>query len=80
MDDSTILGHIGHLVDEEHHLRQRHGTKGLEPDDLARLEAIEVELDQCWDLLDRRRAVRSAGEDPTSVEVRDATTVEGYQQ
>jgi hypothetical protein len=43
-----------------------------------RLRKLEVELDQCWDLLHQRRARRSAGLDPDEAQVRDAGTVEGY--
>jgi hypothetical protein len=39
-----------------------------------------VALDQCWDLLRQRRAKRHAGQDPDQAHVRDASTVEGYQQ
>jgi hypothetical protein len=45
-----------------------------------RLRAVEVELDRCWDLLRRRRALRAAGGDPDAVEARDAETVERYLQ
>ena len=45
-----------------------------------RLRAVEVELDQCWDLLRQRRALRDAGADPNQAKARDADTVERYQQ
>jgi hypothetical protein len=41
---------------------------------------VEVELDRCWDLLRQRRALRDAGSDPEQASVRDAGTVEHYQQ
>ena len=44
------------------------------------LARVEVELDQCWDLLRQRRARRNAGEDPSGASVRDANTVEHYEQ
>src|SRR5437016_772636 len=31
----------------------------------ARVETLKVELDQCWDLLRQRRALREFGDDPT---------------
>jgi Protein of unknown function (DUF2630) len=33
---------------------------------------------RCWDLLQRRRAIRGADGGPDSAEVRDAGTVESY--
>ena len=44
----------------------------------ARLRSVEVELDQCWDLLRQRRAKREFGQDPDDAEVRSERTVEGY--
>jgi hypothetical protein len=46
----------------------------------AQLDQIESELDQCWDLLNQRRALREFGMDPSNARVRDDDTVEGYQQ
>jgi hypothetical protein len=78
MDDDDILGRIKTLVDEEHHL-----TKPGEPptdEQHARIRELEVQLDQCWDLLRQRRARREAGDDPNQAKLRDADTVEHYQQ
>ena len=36
------------------------------------------QLDQCWDLLRQRRALRETGGDPGEAEVRPADEVEGY--
>ena len=47
---------------------------------LARAEALKVELDQCWDLLRQRRALREFGEDPNHAKVRPASVVEKYEQ
>ena len=47
-------------------------------DRIARLQALEVELDQCWDLLRQRRAKREYGENPDTAQARSADTVEGY--
>ena len=44
----------------------------------ARLRALEVELDQCWDLLRQRRALRETGGDPREAHVRPPDEVEGY--
>jgi hypothetical protein len=45
-----------------------------------RLEAIKVGLDQCWDLLRQRRALREAGYNPEAARVRDPEVVERYEQ
>jgi hypothetical protein len=37
-------------------------------------------LDQCWDLLRQRRALRGAGRDPDEAHVRPAKVVENYEQ
>ncbi len=58
MDDKTILSRISDLVDEEHRLRaqaQEHET-GTDDEARTRLRELEESLDQCWDLLRRRRA------------------------
>jgi Rad3-related DNA helicase len=78
--DPEILSRIGSLVDQERELRDRHDEKPLGDEDRARLEDLETELDQCWDLLNQRRALREFGLDPSSARVRDEDTVEGYQQ
>ena len=79
MDDSTILQRIGQLVDDEHQLYQKgEEDHGLNGDEEARLRGIEVALDQCWDLLQQRRARREFGQNPDRAKARDATTVERY--
>ena len=79
MDDAQILQQIEKLVDEERELRDQ--AKGeLADEDRARLESLEIALDQCWDLLRQRRALREFGEDPERAHARDATTVERYDQ
>jgi hypothetical protein len=37
-------------------------------------------LDQCWDLLRQRRALREFGKDPDEAKVRPAKIVENYEQ
>lgn len=80
MDDSTLLKHINELVDEEKALRAAHRGRGLTGDDRQRLDTIERNLDQCWDLLRQRRAREEFGEDPDEARERSATDVEGYLQ
>ena len=55
-------------------------SKPLTDADQRRLRELEVQLDQCWDLLRQRRARRHAGQDPDAAEARDEGVVEGYQQ
>jgi hypothetical protein len=80
MDDQDLLARIHDLVDEEHRLEHTAGGHGLTGDDAARLQDLEVQLDQCWDLLRQRRARRDAGLDPDAAAPRDGTVVEHYQQ
>jgi Protein of unknown function (DUF2630) len=84
MSDQSIAARIEELVAEEHELRNREQSDRQEADrleaDQERLRAVEVELDRCWDLLRRRRALREAGADPDVLEARDADTVERYLQ
>ena len=84
MSDESIAARIERLVDEEHELRKREQADDANPDavqdDAERLEAVQIELDRCWDLLRQRRALRDAGADPDDAEARDASTVERYLQ
>jgi Protein of unknown function (DUF2630) len=80
VNDAEIVSRIDELVAEEHHLEREHSAGGLADGDRARLKDIEVQLDQCWDLLRQRRARRDAGQDPGNAEVRAADVVEHYQQ
>ena len=80
MDDHDVIGRIDQLVAQEHTLRERAAGDGLSEADQAKLKSLEVALDQCWDLLRQRRALRNKGDDPDSAEVRDPGTVEGYRQ
>ena len=81
MSDRDILERIHALVDEEHHLYERHsaGDEMTEADH-ERLQSLEVALDQCWDLLRQRRARRVVGADPEAAETRPPDVVERYQQ
>ena len=80
MDDVEIVKRIGELVEQEHALERSHEGDGLSDEELAQLKAVEVALDQCWDLLRQRRARRAAGEDPDEAKARPAQVVEGYRQ
>ena len=78
--DDEIHNRIEQLVAEEHDLYERGAEGGLSDSEHRRLESIKVGLDQCWDLLRRRRALREAGYDPGSARVRDPDVVERYKQ
>ncbi len=78
MDEKSMLSHIHELVDEEKRLRAAH--RGLSGEDRRRLETVERELDQCWDLLRQRRAREEFGENPDEARERPVNEVEGYLQ
>jgi hypothetical protein len=81
VDDKQILHHITELVDEEHRLRTRRVAGEVSTEEEAsRLRALEESLDQCWDLLRRRRAAREIGENPDAVSPQSTAQVEGYLQ
>jgi hypothetical protein len=75
--DESVLNHIDRLVNEEERI---YGRSELTNDDRERLAQLEVELDQCWDLLRQRRALREFGDDPDKAKVRPARIVENYEQ
>jgi len=80
MDDKEILHHITELVNEEHELMNLAEGTGLDDEQQARVKALEISLDQCWDLLRQRRALRNAGLNPDEAKVRDEVIVEHFQQ
>jgi hypothetical protein len=81
MADEQIHDHIEHLVEEEQALYERASHEdGLTGEERRRLDEIKVRLDQYWDLLRQRRALREHGMDPGSAHVRDPEVVEGYEQ
>jgi Protein of unknown function (DUF2630) len=76
MDDRDIRDSISHLVEEEHRLRQ-----GKVDDEQRRqLTEIAERLDQAWDLLRQRQALRDASGDPSQAHERPTGDVEGYLQ
>lgn len=75
--DESVLNHINRLVSEE---EQLYGQGELSENDRERLSELKVELDQCWDLLRQRRALREFGEDPDKAKVRSGKIVENYEQ
>lgn len=80
MEDATIHTTIEQLVDEEHKLWEREAAGIAGESERRRLKDVQVSLDQCWDLLRQRHALRDAGRDPGSAEVRRPDVVEHYEQ
>ena len=73
--ESPVLKHIQQLVAEEHQLFDK---GSLDATENRRLAAIQVELDQCWDLLRQRRALSETGRDVSEAQVRPSEVVEKY--
>ena len=80
MDDQQIHGTIEQLVGEEHELWQRESAGTATAADRERLQELKVSLDQCWDMLRQRRALRESGLDAGAATVRDPEVVEHYRQ
>jgi hypothetical protein len=78
MDDGQIHGTIEQLVAEEHELWEREASGNATDGDRQRLEELNFSLDQCWDLLRQRQALREFGDDPGRAQARSEGTVEGY--
>lgn len=77
--DQDILATVNELVAEEQELRSKLQQHEIgKSEEHRRLRAVEVQLDQCWDLLRQRRALRETGGDPRDAEVRPPDEVEGY--
>jgi len=66
MDDRDIRATISRLVEEEHQLRQGK----VDEAERRKLTEIEEHLDQAWDLLRQRQALREAAGDPTQAHER----------
>jgi hypothetical protein len=79
--DQPVEDNIEQLIEREHELRRHAEGRGLNEEEQAEQRALEVRLDQLWDLLRRRRALRAAGEDPSQADVvRPEDVVEHYEQ
>jgi len=80
MDEYQLHQKIEELVKEEQDLREVPGDPAQLSARAAKLKGIEVQLDQCWDLLRQRQAKIHAGDSPDDAQVRSASEVEGYKQ
>jgi hypothetical protein len=78
--DEPIHETIEQLVAEEHELWEREAAGEATEADRARLESVKISLDQCWDFLRRRRALRTAGLPDDEAEAQPPEVVERYLQ
>jgi Protein of unknown function (DUF2630) len=78
--DQPIEDGIEQLIAREHELRQHAAGRGLTDAEATEHRELEVQLDELWDLLRQRRALRDAGLDAGDASIRDAATVENYEQ
>ncbi len=79
-DEAQIHGRIEQLVAEERELWERESAGNASDGDRQRLQEVKVVLDQYWDLLRQRRALRESGQDADAAELRGRDVVEGYEQ
>jgi len=80
MPDEDLIARINQLTDEERRLEEAHVGEGLSQEERSRPHEVELTLDQLWDLMRQRRALRDAGRDASEAATRPIGTVEGYQQ
>jgi uncharacterized protein DUF2630 len=73
--EQQVLSHVEALIGEEHRLLAQGERSAAEHDRLAK---VQVELDQCWDLLRQRRALFETGGDPQKAHLRAPDVVEKY--
>lgn len=73
--DGSVLQHIRELIVEEQRLYEHTALTDAEE---TRLRQVAVELDQYWDLLRQRRALREFGRDPSEAHLRPPEVVEKY--
>ncbi|MET1039026.1 MAG: DUF2630 family protein [Aeromicrobium sp.] len=77
--DRGIHEHITELVAEEKALREQLGHGDISAsEEHERLRAVEVQLDQAWDLLRQRRALRETGGSVDDASERPGGVVENY--
>lgn len=74
--DQPVLDYIQRLVSEEH---RGYSHRSLNDSDRERTAKIQLELDQCWNLLRQRRALRAVGLDPNEAQARPPEVVEKYE-
>ncbi len=77
MEDRQVFNRIKALTEEE---KGMYAKRKLTEADRTRLRQMRVELDQCWDLLRQREALRNAGKNPDDARLRPPDIVENYVQ
>lgn len=77
MDDNAVMAHIKTLTEKEEHL---YGKENLSDEEVKELPKVKAELEQYWDLLRQRRALRDAGQDPDGASMRSSDTIENYEE
>ena len=77
MEDKKVFNHIKKLSEEEESL---YAKENLNDKELKKLHEMRIELDQYWDLLRQRHALRNAGMNPDKAKVRLPNVVENYEQ
>lgn len=79
MADDAIHTRIHQLIDTEHELRRKLAAGEISAEEEnERLQTIEAQLDQAWDLLRQRKAKREFGENPSDAAARPTAIVEDY--
>jgi hypothetical protein len=77
MQDKEVMNHIEALIAEEQRLYHQDHLNDAEK---SELDSLQIQLDQYWDLLRQRRALRNAGDDPDQAQLRGPDIVENYEQ
>ena len=77
MEDNQVLAHIKDLTQKEEEL---YAKEDMTADEIKSLHKMQKDLDQCWDYLRQRRALRDAGENPNNAEMRSSDTIENYEE
>ena len=78
--ERALLAQVAVLVARERDLRAHLASPGDADriSERAALHQLEEEVDQCWDLLRQRRALRAVHLDPDKAHVRPVAQVENY--
>lgn len=73
--DKSVTEHIKELTEREEHL---YGKENLSDEEVKEMHKVKAELDQYWDLLRQRRALRDAGGNPDNAKMRSSDTIDKY--
>ncbi len=75
--DNAVIKHITQLTEREEEL---YGKADVTNADVSELHSIQLELDQYWDFLRQRRALRDAGRNTKHAEKRPIDQIEHYEK